>query len=62
MCGLLGASVFVMVIPWLLEQGVAWEQVLQFIACALLAAAAVWLIVNAGRPLLPPDEARVANA
>jgi len=62
MLGLLGASLFVMVVPWLLKQGVAWQQVLQIIACALLCAAALWLTVDAGRPLLPPDEPRVPNA
>ena len=59
MLGVLGASLFVLYIPWLLKQHVPWEQVLQRIGCALLAAAALWLIVDAGRPLLPRDEPHV---
>ena len=59
MLGVLGASLFVLYIPWLLKQQVPWQQVLQRIGCALLIASALWLIVDAGRPLLPRDEPRV---
>jgi len=53
MLALLGAGMFVTVIPWLLKHDVAWQHVIQIIACAWLAAAAMWLVVDAGKPLLP---------
>jgi hypothetical protein len=62
MLGLLGAGLFVTFVPWLLEHGVSWEQVLQVIACAWLAAAIVWLAIDAGRPLLTADAPRVPKA
>ena len=56
MLALFGVSAFAICLPWLRERGLEWHQVLQIIACAWLVAAALWLIVDAGRPLLVPDE------
>lgn len=56
MFALLGAAVFASFIPWLREHGLEWQQVLQIIACAWLTAAALWLFVDAGRPIVPSDE------
>jgi len=62
MSALLGGSVFATLIPWLRGRGMAWEQLLQMIACAWLTAAALWLIVDASRPLLAPDAPHLPDA
>ena len=56
MMALLGAAIFAVLVPWLVKHGLEWQQVLQMIAAAWLTAAALWLIVDAGKPLLPPDK------
>ena len=62
MVSLIGASLFVALMPWLQARGLSWQQTLQLVAGAWLAAAAIWLLVDAGRPLLPADKPRVVSA
>ena len=62
MFALLGGGVFASLIPWLRTQNVEWSHVLQVIGFAWLAAAAMWILVDASRPLLPSDEQEVPAA